>query len=367
MTTAIVSTCGTSLLTNGANAETRRLITACANHSESQLEPGEKEALDAWLANRREAIAEADSAAVRRLSAELNGLLAWYGDDWPHRSHQEVHFLLHTDTYLGAQAAGVVAGWMREQDLAVSLVKAPKLNAKDADHFHDAMSWLAHWCQEAFPRGAYDRVVFNLVGGFKSLQGFMQALGMFYADECVYIFETGQALLRIPRLPIRLDAADILREHASAFLRLEVWGQAHADQCAGIPDALLTRVGDLVDLSLWGELVWKEGKQEALGKDLLEPLSPRLEWGGSLRKAAGELSPDLLARLNEQLARLARCIEGGGEKGDHNPGSLDFKQLHGEHKGATHECDALAGHDPRRLFGHFEGPVFVVDRIGPHL
>ena len=57
MTTAIVSTCGTSLLTNGANAETRRLITACANHSESQLEPGEKEALDAWLANRREAIA----------------------------------------------------------------------------------------------------------------------------------------------------------------------------------------------------------------------------------------------------------------------------------------------------------------------
>ncbi|MDI9601578.1 MAG: hypothetical protein QM328_05400, partial [Acidobacteriota bacterium] len=127
MTTAIVSTCGTSLLTNGADAEMRKLITGCANHSESALEPGERKSLDAWLANRREAITKADSATVRRLSAELNGLLAWYGDNWPPQSHQEVHFLLHTDTYLGAQAAGVVAGWMREQDLAVSLVKAPKL------------------------------------------------------------------------------------------------------------------------------------------------------------------------------------------------------------------------------------------------
>jgi putative CRISPR-associated protein (TIGR02619 family) len=367
VTTAIVSTCGTSLLTNGADAETRRLITACANHSESQLEPGEREALDAWLANRREAIAEADAAAVRRLSAELNGLLAWYGDEWPHRSHQEVHFLLHTDTYLGAHAAGLVATWMERQGLGVHPTMIEGLNTADAEGFAAAMSDLARWCYNTFDAGGYDRVIFNLVGGFKSLQGFMQALGMFYADECVYIFETGQALLRIPRLPIRLDAADILREHASAFLRLEVWGQARADQCEGIPETLLLSMDDDRVLSGWGQLLWDKSREAILGAELLEPLSERLRWGPELASGAAGLQSDLRIRLNRQLARLARCVEGGGEKGDHNPGSLDFKQLRAEYKGATHECDAFAGHDPRRLFGHFEGPVFVVDELRKHL
>ena len=47
-------------------------------------------------------------------------------------------------------------------------------------------------------RQSHYRVVFNLVGGFKSLQGYMNTLGMFYADEIIYIFEAPTAdLIRI--------------------------------------------------------------------------------------------------------------------------------------------------------------------------
>lgn len=362
--TAIVTTCGTSLLTHGADKEMRELITACANHSESDLEPDAKEALDACLTGCREALADAEIATVRKRSAELNGLLAWYGDGWPERGHQEVHYLLHTDTYLGAQAAGLVADWMCRQGLAVHAINTKGLNTAHAESFEAAMSDLARWCYDTFDSGAYGRVIFNLVGGFKSLQGFMQAIGMFYADECIYIFEAGAALLRIPRLPIRLDARGTFVERARTFMRLEVWGQAKADQCQGIPETLLLSVGDDRSLSSWGQLLWDKSKGAVLGGQILDPLSDRLRWGPGFGRQAEALQPDLRVRLNRQLARLARCIEEGGEAGGYNPRSLDFQQLCGTQRGPTHECDAFGGTDPRRLFGHFDEGVFVVDRLG---
>lgn len=365
--TAIVSTCGTSVLTNEANLELRKLITACANDTAASLASDAKERLDAWIDDRRDALAGADVATVRRLSAELNGLLAWYGEKWPQRSSEELHWLIHTDTYLGTRAAELVADWMRDQGLSVQFYSPRGLNTADALDFEGAMSDLAKWCYDSFEGDPYEPLVFNLVGGFKSLQGFMQALGMFYAHECIYIFETGQALLRIPRLPIRLGVDDALREHASAFLRLEVWGQARADQCEGIRETLLLSVDDERSLSAWGQFLWEKSKEAVLGERLLDPLTDRLRWGPGFISEAAHLQPDLQARLNRQLARLARCIEGGGEKGDYNPSSLDFKQLQGKHYDSTHECDAFGGNDPRRLFGHYEGPVFVVDRLGPHL
>jgi hypothetical protein len=56
------------------------------------------------------------------------------------------------------------------------------------------------WCQDTLPgyRESGYHIVFNLTGGFKSIQGWMQTLGMFYADEIVYIFETGKELLPGP-------------------------------------------------------------------------------------------------------------------------------------------------------------------------
>jgi hypothetical protein len=51
-------------------------------------------------------------------------------------------------------------------------------------------------------RSSYE-VVFNLTGSFKSLQGYMNTWGMFYADRIVYIFEGDNSkLITIPRLPI---------------------------------------------------------------------------------------------------------------------------------------------------------------------
>ena len=69
----------------------------------------------------------------------------------------------------------------------------------------DLIAWLERTIKPL--RASYE-VCFNLVGSFKSLQGYMNTLGMFYADKVIYIFE-GQdaALITIPRLPIQVDQA----------------------------------------------------------------------------------------------------------------------------------------------------------------
>jgi CRISPR/Cas system-associated protein Csm6 len=63
-------------------------------------------------------------------------------------------------------------------------------------------------------------VVFNLTGGFKSVQGFLQAISSFYADETIYIFQFSSELLQIPRLPIKLDTQGIIDENLTIFRRL---------------------------------------------------------------------------------------------------------------------------------------------------
>jgi len=62
-------------------------------------------------------------------------------------------------------------------------------------------------------------VVFNLTGGFKSLNGYLQTLGMISADRCVFIFEGAPELMEIPRLPVRLSELDDVREHMDIFSR----------------------------------------------------------------------------------------------------------------------------------------------------
>lgn len=86
--------------------------------------------------------------------------------------------------------------------------------------------------------------------------------------------------------------------------------------------------------------------------------------GGPPRGVEG-LAPDRLRHVNERLDQLARRLEEGEI---YNPDSLDFKPLRGgPHKGSTHECDAWADEGAKRLFGHFEGGCYVLDRLDKKL
>lgn len=359
----IVSTCGTSLLTNEVESELRKILTRFANQSKAEDVPLEhRQRIQRHVdARYEELIEETDLKRLMDLSAELNGVFRWYGGN--PRITSDQHVLLATDTWLGESTAVILADVIKRYGHQVEIKRVPDLRTDDPDRFRWAMSELVAWCAETL-RGYRDagyRVVFNLTGGFKSVQGFMQALGMIYADESVYVFERTEQLLRLPRLPVQLDSVAILRRHLPAFRRIHAGLPVQEAEVTEVPESLLYVLDGEATFSPWGELVWQEAYRAVYSADLLEPLTARLRFGPRFKDSLNGLEAARLRMVNERLGQLARCLEQGKT---YNPSSLDFKDIKGgSRQGSTHECDAWADQDAKRLFGHFEGGDYVLDRL----
>jgi putative CRISPR-associated protein (TIGR02619 family) len=359
----VLSTCGTSLLTNGRTNEERKLVSQYANcrtrEQALSQSAADVQCLDQIIADVQRQMQGATPESAKRLSAELNGLLTLYdGQPIP---PADQHLLLCTDTWLGEVAAQIVADWLRQQGGQAQVIRQRDLQTDHLESFQLALAELVKWCAEALPgyQQAGYRIVFNLTGGFKSVQGFMQTLAPFYADETVYIFESGAALLHIPRLPVRMAATDEIRAHLRAFRRLSRGLSVTPQELQGIPETLWMQVDDLCALSPWGALVWQQVKREIYAERLFPPTSDRIRFGPRFEESVRGLPSDRLRLLNERLDDLAACLE----RGD-NRNRLDLKPLRGNPRPpSTHECDAWADQDARRIFGHYEGATFVLDAL----
>ncbi|MEW6636476.1 MAG: putative CRISPR-associated protein [Actinomycetota bacterium] len=307
-------------------------------------------------------VEEADTGRIKRLSAELNGVLTYYGGaPEPASGGADLHVLITSDTYLGQRVGEIIELWLRSRGLAVDVWRPSGLVTNDRDSFREAMATLIHRCEDVLTdyRNSGYRIAFNLTGGFKSAQGFLQTIGMFYADEIFYIFETG-SLLSIPRLPIKLDTEGVIGEHDKAFRRLGLGEVLSAEECEGIPETLLFQAGQEATLSEWGTLVWKRGKKQLYGKRLINPLSG-LRYAPHFKRKVERLNltAERLARLNERLDELSLVVR----KKRSNLRGLNFKKLKGDPRPpSTHECDIWSD-DERRLFGHYEEGAFVIDDI----
>jgi putative CRISPR-associated protein (TIGR02619 family) len=323
----IVSTCGTSLLTNGAPKELGTLLRKTANAKKENLTTETQSLIDNRISNRKAALGSATLDEARDLSAELNGLLGLYDEDLS-RAKGDHHIFLHTDTYQGEAVAETLAHWSRQKGLISETLRIDRLNAARIDDFHEGMANLANWCANTLPgyRSSGYRIVFNLIGGFKSLQGFMQTLGMFHADESVYLFEGERTLLRIPRLPIDLDesAKKLMRENITLFRKISR-SAVSASECAPIPETLLYRLGDECELSPWGRMLWDQFRAAAFEERLWPSPSPLIVYTDKFEKKAAALSEGKYRRyLNERLDDLARHLEGDGTcpKGPTSIGSI---------------------------------------------
>ena len=164
------------------------------------------------------------------------------------------------------------------------------------------------WCEENLQhfRDQY-YIIFNLTGAFKSLQGYMNIAGMFYADEIVYIFETGSSLLRIPRLPIRVDDKE-LRIWRTELALLSQGHVYEADQVEGLPDALLDKdKSSHVSLSDWGIVIWNRIREGLLSEELLP--FPRLQYEGKFSRDFRQISNKEKFALQEVLAKVSSLLE----------------------------------------------------------
>jgi putative CRISPR-associated protein (TIGR02619 family) len=373
MPTVIVSPCGTSLLTNSTHDALRKQLTQATNLKECEIDKTQKEIIDKHINERKELIQNAELSKVRGLSAELNGIITYYSGT----PKGEEHILLATDTYLGRNTAEIVAEWLRKKGLNAIPKVIDNLSTKDIESFRIAISNIIKWCDEELEK-QYTRphwtVVFNLTGGFKSVNGFLQAVAMFYADESIYIFESGSQLLKIPRLPVQLDPERFIGKNLYHFRLMAILSkELKAEECKKIPETLLEQIDDRVALSEWGMLIWQQCYKQYYSKELLRPLSTRLKYSERfMQEIVTDLSEERLLIINERLDQLSRYLESENSK-PYNPKSLDFKSIKGRpFRGRfspepTHECDAWSDGDAKRLYGYFKDGDYFINHLGDHL
>ncbi|MCS6878852.1 MAG: putative CRISPR-associated protein [Geminicoccaceae bacterium] len=358
----IVSTVGTSLLTNGIEPALLPLMRRTANARAQDLTPADRGQLESLIEARRRRVAQAGIVEARRLSAELNGLLAvpdvLEGESF---SPDDRHLLVASDTLQGRSCAEIVRDWIAARQGDAEILDVPDLRTDELAAFRVALSTLAERLSE---RVAGQKVLLNLTGGFKSVNAYLQALAMLQGWETVFLFESARELLRIPRLPVVWDVARALEPHLHLLRRLRAVQSLPLSELSSVPESLLFVLDNRGCLSEWGSALLDRACAELYRRRLHPPAVPELVFSERFEREARGLDPNDLARLNRQLDELARWVATDGR---HNPKSLDVKKLAGvPTPPSTHQLDAWTG-SGKRLFGHFEDGKFVIDRLGDHL
>jgi len=305
----VLSTVGISVLLNTLDRSEGDLRQQLINATNSpSLDRDLMQQVDALAERALERLKQGNAQDNRNLSAELNGLYGIY-EDRLSAGKEDFHYLIATDTALGKKAAEVIRDFLRASDYQrVDIYTPPALSTSNSQDFSKGIKELIKWCQEVIPEYRDEKyyIIFNLTGAFKGLQGYLSIMGMFYADEIVYIFERSE-LLRIPRLPLQIDI-DALHRHRAA---LAMMAQGHVFPLAcvsSIPDSLLEiDDNENVTLSNWGELVWQNAREKLLGKDLIK--FPRLCYEDKFRKDFENASVQERVRLQETLAKVAGILE----------------------------------------------------------
>ena len=314
----VISTIGTSTLTNSINRATEGhwlgILGASANFKEGELPAESKDVIDILAKRACEKLNQNEEETHRRASAELNGIYGIYDNTLP-TDNKDQHYLICTDTFQGQITGNLIKDFLQRKKFKVDIFVPPSLSTKDTNSFTDGTKELIKWLEDNVPwrRDSGYQVIFNLVGGFKSLQGYMQTFGTFYADETVYIFEGSSELIKIPRLPIQIDTT-VIEKHTLKFAMMAAGEMYPIGELEGIPETLLEPIEDngrtVAGLSAWGELIWNRTKSDLLAKELLS--FPRLTYTPEFNKNIESIDGKRGIDLNETFAKIAVALENSG-------------------------------------------------------
>jgi len=316
MRKVILSTIGTSLLTNQisrANPDEKDWyshLRDTANLNEKET-PENVKAIIATLKQRADTqLSSAKIPQIRRASAELNGIYGVYQEDLS-QGKEDYHFLIATDTMQGRTTAQIVEDFLRKQGLTNTSIYAPSgLSTASTEAFSGGIDALIVWLQETIPplKASQYKICFNLVGSFKSLQGYLNTIGMFYADEIIYIFEGDKSdLITIPRLPVSVDTS-LIQPYTMQLALLNAGAGLSPQETAGIPETMLGEVDGKMTLSTWGQLIWNQCKDELLAGDLI--LFSRLEYQDTFRADYNKVKDkQKRVKLQETLATVTGLLD----------------------------------------------------------
>lgn len=262
MRNLIISTVGTSLITNKASKEELKKLYEYSNCNDDDCPQEIKDLVTSFIPKILEELKTSDIRTLRKSSAELNGILGFYNDNLSN-GKGDFHILICTDTFQGKKAAEVVKDFLQQHEIACYIYFPRKLSTKDKESFSEGVKNLLKYFDETLPnyRKQNYQIVFNLTGGFKSMQGFLNTIAMFYADKVIYIFESRLSeLIEIPRLPIKIDL-EFFKENADKLLLLSV-DKLRVEDLQDVPETLFDKIDDNLIFSVWGELLWNKVKYD---------------------------------------------------------------------------------------------------------
>ena len=360
----ILSTCGTSLFTNGISNELRSEFFQYANQKTWEDIPQDIALRLKQHAQQQETkLLASESVVVRRMSAELNSLLSWY--DKNTADVQDVHLLLATDTVLGRATAEIIQKWLQAKGYTAFIFSAAGLNTASFQSFRESLSDLTANLLEqisGYKENGY-QILFNLTGGFKALNGFLQALSTIYVDQTIYLFESSAEFLTIPQLPFKLDAESIITENMTSFRRLSEGLSISQKESQYIPSTLLFYVDDEVTLSEWGTLLWQSCYKSLYKTKLWPSISERVSFVADFEKSTKDLDPQILFIVNQRIVDLAVYAEGDCKQAlrSLDPKPLQEKQYKDKN---LWECDLDPHH---RIFMVKDGFHFILQEVNAAL
>lgn len=305
----LVSTVGTSILTNVANQDQRYVLLNSSNCNSSDCSD-ELKATALELSEKAKLKLESDSIKEQKRScAELNGIIS-IRETYNIKNEQIFHFLITTDTYQGNFTGSIIESYLEKLNpLGVSCHSPSGLNTLSKTSFDSGIKELLKWCENTLP-GYVDNnyeVLFNLTGSFKALQGYLTAIGMFYADKINYIFDGKEpSLLEIPSLPIEIDTK-VFENNIAQFLLMSVGANLPFEDVKNINSALVDSIENEYFFSVWGQLLWNKKKSAALEKNV--PQFDNIVYSESFKKdLKSQYSTSDKSPLFEAIAKASMLL-----------------------------------------------------------
>ena len=360
----ILTSCGLSILTNYLRQKHKIYPNEVYKYANLKKEEIDKEFLEkvhSAINELKTTIVNFSEEELKKISAELNALVTFYSNNF---KKEDYHLLLHTDTYLGDEVAFIIEHFLQSKGLIVEKICATDLKTDSIEEFQLSLSEIIKSLSErieGFKNSGYE-ILFNLTGGFKGSNSFLQTMASLYADKSFYIFETANELLTIPRLPIKIDD-EFFNEHINIFRANEIGLNLKQSQLEKLPKSVVNQIGHEYIISPWGEMVWQKYKNKIYRKNLIEPISNEIVYSTEFRKDFEKLNPEEKYQLNKSIDKLEKYIYDKT-----NPRSLRYHDLKGEvAKQYSHEFYPFDGNDSRRAYCNEKSGVIFLEKIDAHL
>lgn len=364
----VISTCGISILLN--SGETPEQKSFLLNHTSKKTDELDKSAKNKIASIARLAASKLASAPgkaeISKLSAELNSIQALHESlKVFDRKVSVEHVLITSDSHIATESSKLLKSWIDGLGFKCD-VKSFALSISSLQDFHAGLDDVVQYLSALLPDGIREsyKIIFNLTGGFKGLQGHMQVLGMLWADEIVYIFERSNELMRIPRLPVSINFRDIIIKNLTIFRKLEIGLKPDEQELKMLGDGILIDLGGDYMLSTYAKAEWSKSQKELLSEELLVPLSKRLSFKNSVKQQINDLDKDKILQINQRFDRFSKYLEDQGEL----LSSDGFKKIKGKARpGMTHELYAWSDGQAKRFYGKYNNDVFEIHELGSHL